>query len=120
MAIKNVVIPWLSGAALLTGYAAFAWVRGRRRPESTLIQRASSDSDEVAPLSERLEPLEPLERASEDSATASELPKHDHNSGARHADLGARFLGRASSALSPFQSAANRGPQLAASARRPT
>ena len=97
MAVKNIVIPWLTGGAILFGYAAFAW--SRRRPPAPRLNSELSGSDyEPTSVSDRLPHL------SEDEVLESEpAPLPSHAGSARHVELGARFLGRASSAFSPFQ-----------------
>ena len=113
MAIKNVVIPWISGGALLLGYAAFAWLRGQRGNAQHLT-RASEPPDALAPPDAERAPLsDQLKRISEELALDSESqPARPANSNgaARHADLGALFLGRATSALSRFENDPNWAP----------
>ena len=109
MAIKSVVIPWIGGSAVLLGYAAFAWVRQRSRAGSA--RRALTPVGyELAPFSDRLEHV-PEELALEAEPA---LPANT-NAATRHADLGALFLGRATSALSPFQ---NKSEQTSTVARK--
>ncbi|MEO6600068.1 MAG: hypothetical protein ABIQ16_09370 [Polyangiaceae bacterium] len=101
MAIKNAVIPLLSGGAVLLGFAAFTLLRSRRSLVSSLKNGASEEQAEGSvPLVDR------LERVSEDAAMASELPEGD-DSTPRPA-LSALFIGRATAALSPFQNDPNR------------
>jgi hypothetical protein len=104
VAFKNVVVPWLSGGALLLGYATFAWLRGRRGAAARAQGGVTLRDYEVEPLSDH------LERVPEASLAAAEEPAAPANSNgpSRQADLGALFLGRAASALSPFQSDPNR------------
>jgi hypothetical protein len=98
VAIKNVVIPWISGGAVLLGYAAFAWFRQRER-SATSRAGLSHPEYEVPLLSDRLEHVP--EAMALDAESDPALPA-DGNAPARHAGLGALFLGRATSALSPF------------------
>ncbi|MET0789929.1 MAG: hypothetical protein ABW061_00280 [Polyangiaceae bacterium] len=105
MAIKNVVIPWVSGGALLLGYAAFAWLRGQRVSRRT--ERGDTlpaNEYEVAPFSDR------LEHVPEELAFASEapLPANSNQAPVPRVDRGALFLGRAASALSPFRNQGDR------------
>jgi hypothetical protein len=107
VAIKNVVIPWFSGGALVLGYAAFAWLRGRRGVRRADVPDAALASPpDVAPLSEALEHV-PEELALNSEAEAapesSERPRSVHREGASH-HAGALFLGRVSAAFSPFES----------------
>jgi hypothetical protein len=104
VAFKNVVVPWLSGGALLLGYATFAWLRGRKGPIKNSKGGTTLTDYEPEPLSDQ------LERVPDAFVTDSEeqaLPANS-NGLSRQADLGALFLGRAASALSPFQSDPNR------------
>jgi hypothetical protein len=107
--IKNVVIPWLSGGAVLFGYAAFAWFRQRQRsasPRGTLTPQGY----EVAPLSDRLEHV--AEELAPESAPAldSEPALPANHRAARHEAL---FLGRATCALSPFRNNPQQTPTVA-------
>jgi hypothetical protein len=120
VAIKNVVIPWFSGGALVLGYAAFAWLRGRRGGRRADVPDAAVASpSDVAPLAEGLEHVpeelalnsEGLEHVPEELALdseaepapeSSERPRSVHRDGASH-HAGALFLGRVSAAFSPFE-----------------
>lgn len=107
MAIKNVVIPWIGGGAVLLGYAAFAWLRPRERGPVSRAELPRPEY-EVAPRSDQLEPVaegQALEPESSLPAAPSGV--------ARHRDLGALFLGRATSALSPFQNEPSRASTAA-------
>ncbi len=122
MAIKNVVIPWISGGALLLGYAAFAWLRGQRgraagpasAPDAPAVLDAPEPHDALAgDQYERAPLLDQLKRVPEELALDSEAEPAspaNSNGAARHAELGALFLGRATSALSRFQNDPNWAP----------
>ncbi len=100
MAIKSVVVPWFSGGALLLGYAAFAWLRGKRALPSTPPPPAH---EAFAPLAEN------LERVPEELALRAEAPHARHS--ARSAfDHDAQFLDRSIRALDPFQKLATNQP----------
>jgi hypothetical protein len=101
MAFRTVAFPLFSGGALLLGYAAFSWLGSKPRHARA---PALTNRQEVEPLSDSLEHV-PEELALDVShdppfvATASV-----HSSG-----LGALFLGRATSAFSPFHAHPARG-----------
>ena len=98
MAFRSVTIPWLGGGLVVLGYAAFNWLRSKR------TQRARAELPSLGQQS--LEPLAAtLERIPEELALDLEAEPPSANSTAvsSSAELGALFLGRASTALSPVQ-----------------
>ncbi len=109
MAFKHLVVPWAFGGALVLGYATFAWLRGKRGNSPQVGNRGESrTSYEPAPLSDQ------LERVPEELALAPELEAElpaNNNSGTRGVELGALFLGRASSSLSPFSNPSFSAPR---------
>ena len=94
MAFRSVAVPLLSGGALLIGYAAFAWLRPKRRGPIAVPEPREA----LAPLFEQLEQLP--EHAALDTTCD---PPLDDRAAARPSQLGALFLARASGALSPFE-----------------
>lgn len=100
MAFKNWVAPSTFGAALVLGYASFAWSRGKRGKSPQIAKPESPPTSyERAPLSDRLERVpEALALSVDPEAELSA----NNNASPRGAELGALFLGRAASALSPF------------------
>ena len=104
MAFKSVALPLMSGAALLVGYAAFAWLREPRRPRGPYSDRAPGE--EVEPLSAR------LEHVSEEQAVDPELdpelerdvdaPQSNEHASEYASDIRALFIARVTEALSPF------------------
>ena len=121
MAIRNVAIPLLGGGALLLGYAAFSSLRKRpSEPESsgpTTLREAGLPEPagviDSGPLSERSPELsEFLELELEDVEFVARKPEIDDKPRDKqaisaldppfHEPLGARFLARATDALSPF------------------
>jgi hypothetical protein len=116
VAIRSVAIPLLSGGAVLLGYTAFSWLRKKGstqelRGPTTLreagltAERGESEAPEsdVGPLSERspeyLEVLELDLDFEDEQRAAHEVSLHDS---VAPEDIGARFLARATDALSPF------------------
>lgn len=100
MALKNLVVPWLSGGALLLGYAAFNWLRGPRA--SRLISKTTPPTadDNLHPT-----PLKPSSEAKpmpELVLDLSEIFETQATSVAprQKIQLGSLFLGRASETLS--------------------
>jgi hypothetical protein len=102
MAIKSVAVSFLSGGALLLGYAAFARLRPRARAVPVPERRA-----DLEPLSERLEHV-PEEQALDVSGD----PPLNEQAVLPPSAVGALFLGRAIGALSPFD--VQSGPRVAA------
>lgn len=98
MAIRNFAIPWMSGGALLIGYAAFAWLRSHRRPKRASLLLPKVDRDEVEPLAQRLERVP--EELVLDMDSEFEVPPQSRVRAPRSA-LGDLFLAHATAALSP-------------------
>lgn len=125
MAIRSVAIPLLSGGAVLVGFAAFSWLKSKRRDAesdgpSTLRE---AGLDQPSPNLERVEreraalELEaeqgPLSRrgAAVSETLELDLDFAESRAGEQGAprpashmrdELGAHFLARATDALSPF------------------
>ena len=97
MAFKSVALP-LSGGLVVLGYAAFAWLRTKHGRARSSEPSASPSANEVERLSSRLEHV-PAELALDLDSEA--LPANN-NAAPRAAAVGALFLGRANTALSPF------------------
>jgi hypothetical protein len=79
VAIRSVAVPLLSGGALILGFAAFSWLRGRRSLLASSAPQTLREAGLRGPGS--LEPERPAPAPNE---------------------TGARFLARATDALSPF------------------
>ena len=103
MAIRNLAVLWLSGGALLLGYAAFAWLRSKRRGAPAAAESGRLDREDVEPLSQRLERVP--EELVLDFDTLDRDPEYEHPPQSRviapRSALGDLFLARATEALSP-------------------
>lgn len=107
MAFKSVAVAWLSGGALVMGYAGFAWLRSKRGTPQ--VRRFATDADpaDVEPLSQR------LERVPEELALDLEAdfePPANSNGRRQRSDLGSLFLARATDAFSPFSAGGETSP----------
>ena len=96
MAFKSVSIAWLTGGALLMGYAGFEWLRSTRGRHGA---RRVSTNPHAEPLSQRLQRV-PRELAL-NFDDALELAASS-NGRKPISELSARFLSRATGAFSPF------------------
>jgi hypothetical protein len=96
VAFKSIAVPWLGGGLIVVGYAAFNWLRDKR------LQRERADADRLARESPK--PLAAnLEHVPDELALDLETETLPANSNASaRAELGALFLGRATSALAPI------------------
>ena len=120
MAIRNLAIPWLSGGALLLGYAAFGWLRAKRpKAMRTPLPKPEQDAK-----------TEPRPRTGENGPDALVLDFEALDVGGRseppqsrvqtpRSALGGLFLARATEALSPreFDGFSSVGAQRRSSAR---
>ena len=99
MAFKSVAVAWLGGAALIIGYAGFAWLRGPRA--SRPAQRFATDAnpEDAEPLSQRLERVPEELALNRDDALE---PPASSNGRKPSSELASLFLSRATGAFSPF------------------
>ena len=96
MSIRSLAIPLLSGGVMLLGYAAFSWLRERSRVADgpTTLREAGL----ATPVRDRVDTLELDLDFEAELPPASPALRHD----SRRQAVGALFLARATSALSPF------------------
>ena len=97
MAFRSAVVPWLGGGLMVLGYAAYNWLRAKRLHDGNREQADGRPLELPEPLAASLERV-PDELALD--LEAEPLPANS-NASSQRADLGALFLGRASTALSP-------------------
>lgn len=95
MAFRSAAVPWLGGGLMVIGYAAFNWLRAKR-PQRDRADAHRLPHESPAPLAASLEHV-PDELALD--LEAEPLPANS-NASPQRAELGALFLGRASTALS--------------------
>lgn len=107
MAFKSVAVAWLSGGALLVGYAGFAWLRSQRTPRRAHRYATDANPEDVEPLSQRLERV-PEELALDFDADFE--PPANSNGRRQRTDLGALFISRATEAFSPFHAGLEASP----------